>query len=115
MSIAAADASALDLDFWDDVAGLSFAPVRAALREAGQRAAHVAPVPPSSVLSAACPVRYLDLAAMRPEDVEFSADFTLHPTPTVRAASFGSYCAAMRPMRLPDYMHAGGCLLAWAC
>lgn len=35
MSIAAADASALDLDFWDDVAGLSFAPVRAALREAG--------------------------------------------------------------------------------
>lgn len=85
ISIAAADAGALDLDFWDDVAGFSFAPVRGALHQAGHSTAHVAPVPAASVLSAAYPVRYLDLAAMRKEDVEFSADFTLHPTPTVRA------------------------------
>ena len=49
-----------------------------------QRTAHVGPVDGGALLTAACPVRYFDLAAMSAADADFTADFTLHATPSVR-------------------------------
>ena len=49
-----------------------------------QKTAHVGPVDGAAILTAACPVRYFDLAAMSAADAEFTTDFTLHPTPSVR-------------------------------
>jgi protein arginine N-methyltransferase 3 len=81
--MAAASEAALDLGFWSNVEGFSFRPVCDMLREEALSEAFVAPVHPDHLLSEAQPVRALDLATMRPNDVEFSTSFALEASPSV--------------------------------
>lgn len=81
--MAAAGANAVDLDFWDDVYGFSYRPIRERLQEQALKDAFVAPVDAAHMLTDASTVRVLDLAIMRPADVEFSTAFALEASSSV--------------------------------
>lgn len=75
--VAAGDASATGLDFWDDVYGFRFPDVKAASRESTLAQPLVAPVSASALLTGAAAVKSFDLTSMTAEDVDFHAEFEL--------------------------------------
>jgi hypothetical protein len=91
--MAGASAAALDLDFWDKVYGFSYRPVHTLLLEDSLKTAHVAPVDARHLVTAPCCVRTFDLAAMRAADADFSTDFVLEASPSVRFLSPASNIA----------------------
>ncbi|KAK9835065.1 hypothetical protein WJX81_008355 [Elliptochloris bilobata] len=81
LHLAAASEGALDLAFWEDVQGFSYAPVREALHADALSKALVAPVAPDDLLSAAACVATFDLGTMAPADADFTTSFELRSKP----------------------------------
>jgi type I protein arginine methyltransferase len=78
--VAAADASATGLDFWDDVYGFRFPDIKADARQATLSQPLVAPVDKAALLSDSAAVQHFDLTSMQPADADFSAEFHLSVT-----------------------------------
>ena len=98
--IAGAGPGAVDLDFWNDVYGFSYRPVRDLLLEASLKDAHVAPVHPCHVLTAPCCLRSFDLATMSAADTEFSTEFVLEAASSVSGSPLVSLAQTTPPATL---------------
>ncbi len=83
--MAAASAGALDLDFWDDVYGFAYRPVKTLLLEASLKDAIVAQVDARHLVTAPCCLRSFDLASVNAADADFTTDFVLEAAASVRA------------------------------
>lgn len=77
LHMAGASREALDIGFWRSVYGFSMEPVADQIAVESQGKAVIADVPASSLLTHAVPIKSFDLTSMRPEEADFSADFTL--------------------------------------
>ena len=78
--VAAGNALATGLDFWDDVHGFSMADVREDVHASIAKTALIAPVRSKHLMSPPAEVHAFDLTTMRREDVDFSAPFELTVT-----------------------------------
>lgn len=86
--MAAAGAGALDLDFWDDVYGFAYRPVKTLLLEASLKDAIVAQVDARHLVTAPCCLRFFDLATVSAADTDFTTEFALEAAGSVRVEPF---------------------------
>ncbi len=81
--MAAAGAGALDLDFWDNVYGFAYRPVKSLLLDASLKDAIVAQVDARHLVTAPCCLRSFDLATVSAADADFTTDFVLEAAASV--------------------------------
>lgn len=104
------------LGFWRNVYGFDMSPIAGAIAEAGRGQAVVLDIDRKHVRTTTARVRQLDMCTMKPEDQDFTSEFTLELLPPVAGAEAEAGAAGVEAAEAGAGQQGQGevgCIVLW--